>query len=498
MQGLTEPARQRAGRRWQPGRRRAAAIARRGSEAGGARRRVLAGLMAVSATALLAVPVALGAAPPQPLPAQRIDMKVLLIGNVDDGRRRTTPGRRSSSAPACRSTSAAPTPGRSTDATLADYGANRAKYQAVIIVAATDSEPDRGRAAALTKFEETFGIRQISDNVVPGRRRTASTRPDPVGRAGRHHRAAHRGGQGRVPLPQGPRAAAARRHDGVDVFGYQATPLAGANFTTLLTGPNNSAYLGINVRAERHRGDGQHRPGQPVPEPPPAAARRDARLGDARRLPRLRAQLPRARHRRRLPARRQVGSGQQRHGLQRDHPHGRAATSTDAVDLAEPDRPQAEHGLQHGRHRSRRAARAARLRLLAGAFKAHKNEFRWINHTYAHPNLDCTTPVFTTRADHATTRPQFDTQPRARSRPGSTTRPSSSPVSTPAWPTLIPGNPGTIDPPFFVEATAGAAGSGTLAAGTLRVRHHGEHGERARRPRPFTHGRRGGHRQRGR
>ena len=33
------------------------------------------------------------------------------------------------------------------------------------------------------------------------------------------------------------------------VFGYRATPAAGAKFTTLLSGPDNSAFLGINVRA---------------------------------------------------------------------------------------------------------------------------------------------------------------------------------------------------------------------------------------------------------
>ena len=33
------------------------------------------------------------------------------------------------------------------------------------------------------------------------------------------------------------------------VFGYRATPAAGAKFTTLLSGPDNSAFLGVNVRA---------------------------------------------------------------------------------------------------------------------------------------------------------------------------------------------------------------------------------------------------------
>ena len=30
---------------------------------------------------------------------------------------------------------------------------------------------------------------------------------------------------------------------------------------------------------------------------------------------------------------------------------------------------------------------------LLGAFQAAKNQFRWINHTLQHPNLDCTTAV---------------------------------------------------------------------------------------------------------
>ncbi len=62
----------------------------------------------------------------------------------------------------------------------------------------------------------------------------------------------------------------------------------------------------------------------------------------------------------------------------------------------------AEHGLQHGRHRGvRRPATTCSRRC-----RANKNEFRWINHTLQHPNLDCTHGERSSRTRSRRTRPR--------------------------------------------------------------------------------------------
>ena len=196
---------------------------------------------------LVAVPVALAAAPPQPLPAQRVDMKVLLIGaSTTDGVYDAwkTELERAGVPFDSRTGTAAPL----TDAKVADYAANRAKYQAVIVVGA-GSEPDCGRQG---RPDQARGdLRDPPDLAT----RSPERRPRPQQphhgrrRAGRHHRPAHRAGQGRVPLPQGPRADRRRRRRRRR-FGYQATPARAARTSPRCSpAPNNSAYLGINVRA---------------------------------------------------------------------------------------------------------------------------------------------------------------------------------------------------------------------------------------------------------
>ncbi len=51
-----------------------------------------------------------------------------------------------------------------TDADLADYSANRAKYQAVI-VAPGDVAMSQATKDALAKLQTTFGVRRLSDNI---------------------------------------------------------------------------------------------------------------------------------------------------------------------------------------------------------------------------------------------------------------------------------------------------------------------------------------------
>ena len=146
--------------------------------------RRVATFMAVAALAVI-VPAVLAATPAHVLPTQRIDIKVLLVSA--DG---TEPGFGAWKAELQRegvpySTFVAYS-GQNrvstlTDEGLADYGANHAYYNAVILAtgdlghnvanangttsylsALSDTE-----WATLAKFERTFGVRQLSDYTAP-------------------------------------------------------------------------------------------------------------------------------------------------------------------------------------------------------------------------------------------------------------------------------------------------------------------------------------------
>src|SRR3954453_11820688 len=143
------------------------------------------GLAAAAAAFVLALPVALAAPAAHLEPGARVDLKVLLVSA--DG---TEPGYGAWRAQLDREgvpydtfvayngqAKAAPLD----DARLADYGAGRARYQAVILATGDLGHNVRnangslsylsaltdGEWATLAKFERTFGIRQLSDYTAP-------------------------------------------------------------------------------------------------------------------------------------------------------------------------------------------------------------------------------------------------------------------------------------------------------------------------------------------
>src|SRR4051794_14721910 len=147
--------------------------------------RLRAALIIALALVAGAVPVVLAAGPNHVGPDLRLDAKVLLLSA--DG---TEPGftawkyelaREGVPFDAVVSYTGAAKTSTLTDARLADYGAQHAKYDAVILAsgdlghqvanpggttsylsALTDDE-----WAALAKFERTFGVRQLSDYTAP-------------------------------------------------------------------------------------------------------------------------------------------------------------------------------------------------------------------------------------------------------------------------------------------------------------------------------------------
>ena len=220
------------------------------------RRRFLRVLIVAALLTLAAVSVAHGAA--EPKPGQRVDLKVLLVAATGN-----EPGFSAWKADLERegvpydTIVADNADGTITDARLADYGANRAYYQAVILAtgdlehavtngntttypsALTDAE-----WASLAKLESTFGVRQLSDATLP----SAAHGLNPFTVAGSQSGTATLTAAGLSVFPylQGPVPVDA-------AFGYQATPANPANFQTLLTGPGGASYLGIYT----HPGDGR-------------------------------------------------------------------------------------------------------------------------------------------------------------------------------------------------------------------------------------------------
>ncbi|HTA13552.1 MAG TPA: hypothetical protein VK781_01680, partial [Solirubrobacteraceae bacterium] len=212
--------------------------------------RLLAMLMSVVSIAAASAAIA----PAMAGAAQRIDMKVLVLGTSS-----TEPDLMSWQAALQREgvpfetiiTSSGHAP--ITAATLSDTlpnGTQEAKYQAVIVSVAAlpvcaetcTSTLSQTEWTALEEYEQAFNVRQI----------TGDTFPSPTyGLNGPTTSGALDGVQGTLttegnaifPYLKGPVAM------DTGTFGYQATPLSvqatGASFTTLLTGPGGSALAGV-------------------------------------------------------------------------------------------------------------------------------------------------------------------------------------------------------------------------------------------------------------
>ena len=104
---------------------------------------------------------------------------------------------------------------------------------------------------------------------------------------------------------------------------------------------------------------------------------------------------------------------------------------------------------------------------LFSALRASKNQFRWINHTFEHPNLDCTSEQYT-RTQLTLNQGRFDQLLGGVS--AGLNDPSEAVTGEHSGLANVrPGNPGTIDPPAFDDLVPTA---GTLAGGNVRLRDH--------------------------
>ena len=228
-----------------------------------------AGIAAVAAAAL-AVPVAMAAPPTVHVePGQRTDLKVLLISA--DG---SESGFEAWKAELTREGTPYDTlvayTGQTKTATLtadrlADYAANHARYQAVILASGdlghTVRNPDGTTSylsaftdaewATLATFERTFGIRQLSDYTAP----SPAHGLNPAVGASQDGVVGTLTATGKAVFPylKGPVAIADDDPAVAETFGYPATPVNGQDWQTLMAGPNGTAFLGLYTHPDDGR-----------------------------------------------------------------------------------------------------------------------------------------------------------------------------------------------------------------------------------------------------
>src|SRR5271166_5938473 len=210
-------------------------------------------LTLVSALAVLALSAASAASA-----AQRIDMKVLLLGTST-----TEPDFVSWQAALQREgvpfETIITSPGHApiTAATLSDTLANgtpEGKYQAVIVsvgalpecTATCVSTLSPAEWTALEEYEHTFSVRQLTGDIYPGSTYGLNS-PTSSG--------ALDGTQGALTTEGKTVFPYLKESVGIDTgtYGYEATPLAtqvtGASFQTLVSGPSGSALVGVYTHA---------------------------------------------------------------------------------------------------------------------------------------------------------------------------------------------------------------------------------------------------------
>jgi hypothetical protein len=429
-----------------------------------------AALLVIAAVLGLAVPVALGAAPASVSPGQRIDMKVLLLSA--DG---NEPGFGAWKAELERegvpyTAVVATTAPEITAAQL--YSGDHAFYQAVIL-ASGDLKSNVQNAngtvsflsalsdpewAALATFERTFGIRQISDYTAPS---PAHGLVD-VGGASEDANTGTLTADGKLAFPylKGPVQIANDDPVNGDAFGYRGKPTNAADWQSLLNAPDGSSWLGIYT----HPDDG----------------REELVMTVASNQFQSHNQL--LRHGMLNWVTRGVYLGYERNYLELDvddiflgDDKWNPTTNVTDYDPANAIRMTPADVANAVAWQNRTGLKLNMVYNMAGtdalggsdalltAFQGAKNNFRWINHTYEHPNLDCQTAPYIS-AQLTQNQARFNALlgnglAAGLNDPSEAVTGEHSGIAN-----TRPGNPGTIDPPAFDEATPGTGG--TLAAGT--------------------------------
>jgi hypothetical protein len=430
------------------------------------------------AVLLLAFPVVRAATANDSQPGQRIDLKVLLVSA--DG---TEPGFGAWQAALDREGVPYDTfvayngqakAATLTDDRLADYAAGHAKYQAVILATGdlgrnlTNRNDTTSYLSAfsdaewevLAKFERTFGVRQLSDFTAPSPVHGLNV----VGGANQDGSAGTLTAAGKAAFPylKGPIPISDDSATVIEAFGYQATPANAANWQTLVAAPTaGAAYLGVYTHPEDGREEmvmtlasNQYQShNQALRHGMLTWVTRGVFLGYQRAylgldvddifLPddkwdavaNVTDYTPESAIRMKPADVDTAVAWQQRTGLRLNMVYNMGGVD----EFADPPGNDA----------------------LLAKFQTVKNQFRWINHTLQHPNLDCTTEQYT-RNQLLQNQVQFNALlgpvDAGLNDPTEAITGEHSGLAN-----VRPGNPGTIDPPSFDDLLPTA---GTLAAGT--------------------------------
>jgi hypothetical protein len=396
--------------------------------------------------------------------AQRIDMKVLLLGASGGEpsfqawqaqlRREGVPFDQLIAAPGHTPITAA-----TLSQTLAG-GIDEAKYQAVIVAVGGLPRCDEGGCAsalapeewaAVASFEQTFHVRQLSAYTFPGPDYGLNW-PTSAGPLDGVEASLTPAGGAVFPYLQGTVKI------GASTYGYEATPLEGAAFSTLLTDANGAALVGVYTHP-----DGREEMVQTF---------------DSNQF-QLHSQL--LRHGQLAWVTRGTFFGDQRNYLELHVDdiflpddiwdpvtHTTDFDPADAVRMTPADVSTAVawssatglrlDSLYNGGGSVAYAAEHGASDPLLTAFQANMATFGWVNHTYDHPNLDCSTRSFIVG--------QIDQNTRWARTMGFTVNAGELVTGEHSGlANLIPGSPGLIDPPSIDEAWATGLG-GTLTGGT--------------------------------
>ncbi|HEY4280668.1 MAG TPA: hypothetical protein VGM91_20795 [Conexibacter sp.] len=394
--------------------------------------------------------------------AQRIDMRVLLLGATG-----TEPTFQAWQAQLQREgvpfdavvarPGHTPITAQSLSTTLPD-GTQEARYQAVIVATGglltCDATPcvsalSAGEWAALQTFEATFHVRQLTAYAFPGPDFGLNA-PTVSGPLDNQTGTVTTTGQQVFPYLAGPVQIAA------GTYGYQATPVAGAPFNTLVSGPGGSSLVGVFTHPDGREEmvqtfDGNQFQSQSwlLRHGQLAWVTRGTYIGDQRNYLELHID--------------DVFLGDDiwdpaTHTTNYDET---AAVRMTPDDVAAAVAWEQRSGLRFdmvyngGGSVAQQQANAGADPLL-DALTAQRAAFGWVNHTYDHPNVDCSTRAFIRK--EITDNVAWAQSHGFPVNPAELVTGEHSGLAN-----LVPGNPGTIDPPSLDDATA--AGGGTLPAG---------------------------------
>jgi hypothetical protein len=396
-------------------------------------------------------------------PAQRVDLKVLLLGATG-----SEPSYLAWKAELQREgvpfEAIAATPGHTpiTAATLSDTltgGIQEAKYQAVILAtgglvvceATCVSALSSTEWEALESYEQTFNVRQITAYVFPGSTYGLNS-PTVSGPLDGTVGSLTPDGAQAFPYLNGPVKI------DTGTYGYQATPISTTNFDTLISGPSNSSLVGVYTRpsgvqelVQTFDGNGGQVQSELLRHGELNWVTRGVFLGDQRNYLAVNIDdvfLP-------------------------DDSWNAATHTTDynpadsirmtAADVDKAVTWSKQNGITlgmlfNGGGSDQYAAEHAGSDPLLSEFKKNSTGFYWLSHTYDHPNLDCATQAYTDT--------ELQSNTAWAKKNGFSTNPAEVVTGEHSGlANLVPGNPGTVDPPDIDTASVSPSG-GALPAGS--------------------------------